>query len=164
MNYQTTRYTETLPKYTEKNFFQECSNPATHVVTSITYGLNAIFVFSKTIESHETDDMVTGDMKLAINKVRCYNSVCSSLTVIIQIPTASVEGEAGVNITSSDHEYMESVSLNIFGDFLPTQPLPTTYDQAIQFYRDIAIFAAESSAPIEVHLTPISGKNYCCFF
>ena len=53
---------------------------------------------------------------------------------------------------------MESVSLNIFGDFLPTQPLPTTYDQAIQFYRDIAIFAAESSAPIEVHLTPISGK------
>ena len=70
MNYQTTRYTETLPKYTKKDFFQECSNPATHVVTSITYGLNAIFVFSKTIESHETDDMVTGDMKLAINKVK----------------------------------------------------------------------------------------------
>ena len=72
MNYQTTRYTETLPKYTEKNFFQECSNPdITHVVTSVTYGLNAIFVFSKTIETHETDDMVTGDMKLAINKVGC---------------------------------------------------------------------------------------------
>ena len=73
MNYQTTRYTETLPKYTEKNFVQECSNPdITHVVTSVTYGLNAIFVFSKTIESHETDDMVTGDMKLAINKVGSY--------------------------------------------------------------------------------------------
>ena len=65
-----------------------------------------------------------------------------------------------MNITNSDHEYMESVSLNIFGDFLPTQPLPTTYDQAIEFYRDIALFAADSSAPIEVHLTPISG-NVC---
>ena len=51
---------------------------------------------------------------------------------------------------------METVSLNIFGDFLPTQPLPTTFEQAVEFYRDIAVFAADSSAPIEVHLTPIS--------
>ena len=61
-----------------------------------------------------------------------------------------------MDITNSDYNYMESVSLNIFGDFLPSQPLPTTFDQAIEFYQNIAVFAAESSAPIHVHLTPIS--------
>ena len=69
MNYRTTRYTETLPKGTNITYNQ-CSNPdVTHAVTSITYGLNAIFVFSREVESHETDDMVQGDMQIAINKV-----------------------------------------------------------------------------------------------
>ena len=101
MNYQTTRYTETLPKYTEKNFFQECSNPdITHVVTSVTYGLNAIFVFSKEIQSHETDDMVTGDMKLAINKVVCcfYVFTEGKTWVIFRSPLPVLRERAGLTL------------------------------------------------------------------
>lgn len=49
MLYHTTKYTETLPKKTPRDT-DECKNvnaPYTHVVTSVTYGLDCNFVFKK---------------------------------------------------------------------------------------------------------------------
>ena len=40
------QYAETIPKYTKMDYPEECSNPdITHVVTSVTYGLDANFIF-----------------------------------------------------------------------------------------------------------------------
>ena len=141
MTYHSTTHAKTLPKETIVDYTEECANSAyTHVVTSVTYGLDAVFVFKKLLESHETDDQVTGSLEIAINK----------------IPGAAIEGEGQINITDSDLEVMNHTSLKIYGDFNPSTPVPTTYDAAVEFYRHVPDYAKDGGQIIELHLTPVT--------
>jgi len=141
MTYRTTKFARTIPKQTIKDYGDECSNPQfTHVVTSVTYGLDAVFVFKKLLKSNETEEMITGSLEIAINK----------------IPGTSIEGSGNLTITDADKEVMESTTLTMYGDFSPETPTPTTFEDAIEFYQNLPTLASEGGQIIEVHLTPIT--------
>ena len=140
MTYRTSKFVKTLPKQTEKDYPEECSKPQfTHAVTSVTYGLDAVFVFKKLLESHETEEQITGELEISINK----------------IPGAAIEGEGSVNITDSDLMIMNHTSLTMYGDFSPETTAPTTFEDAVEFYKNLPLLASEGGQIIEVHLSPL---------
>jgi len=84
MMYQTTKYSETLPKYVEKTYPEECSNKDyTHVVTSITKGLGANLVFKYQLAEHEEQSNIYGMLKITVQA----------------IPGLSIHGSGSVNLT-----------------------------------------------------------------
>jgi len=140
MTYRTSKFVKTLPKQTEKDYPEECSKPQfTHAVTSVTYGLDAVFVFKKLLESHETEEQITGQLEISINK----------------IPGAAIEGEGSVDITDSDLMIMNHTSLTMYGDFSPETTAPTTFEDAVEFYKNLPLLASEGGQIIEVHLSPL---------
>jgi len=145
MLYHTTKYTETMPKKTPKDYEQECKNvndPYTHVVTSVTYGLDCNFVFKKMLEKHETESSITGELGIAINN----------------IPSFSISGKGQVNLTESEQSMMEQTSLVMYGDFSlnsDSPPLPTDFDSACEFYKALPTLATQQQTILEVHMTPI---------
>ena len=61
MTYHTTKIVKTLEKYVKKDHPEECKNKdVTHVVSSVTYGLNAVFNFKRVIQDHEKEEHVKG--------------------------------------------------------------------------------------------------------
>ena len=146
MIYHSTKYSKTIPKHTPKDYVQECSNPQyTHVVTSVDYGLDAVFSFKRLAKSHENKQSITGSLEISINK----------------IPGTTIEGEGQINMTEWEKELFNTTTLEVFGDFSPEYKLPTTYEEAIEFYQNISSMAgtAEDLWPgaqiVRVHLTPI---------
>jgi len=140
MTYHSTKFVRTLPKYVDKDYTEECSKPQfTHVVTSVTYGLDAVFVFKRLLDSHETEEQITGSLEITINK----------------IPGAAIEGEGHVDISDTDKTTMNHTSLTMYGDFSPETPAPTTFEDAIEFYKNLPVMASDEEQILEVHLTPL---------
>ena len=140
MTYHSTKFVRTLPKYVVKDYPEECSKPQfTHVVTSVTYGLDAVFVFKRLLESHETEEQITGSLKISIDK----------------IPGAAIKGEGQVDISDTDKATMNHTSLTMYGDFSPETPAPTTFEDAIEFYKNLSVLASNGGQILEVHLTPL---------
>jgi len=141
MTYHSTKFVRTLPKQIEKDYTEECDKPEfTHVVTSVTYGLDAVFVFKRMLESHETEEEITGSLEVSINN----------------IPGAAIEGEGHVDISDSDRATMNHTYLTMYGDFSPETPAPTTFEDAIEFYKNLSVIASNGGQIIEVHLTPLT--------
>jgi len=150
MIYHTTKYAKTINKNTKKNFVDECNlenqNKYTHVVTSVEYGLDAVFSFKRQTKLHENEMSVTGSLEISINK----------------IPGATIEGSGSVNMTEWEKELFNTTTLTVYGDFSPEDQLPTTFPAAVKFYKDISTMTgtAEEGYPgaqiINVHLTPYS--------
>jgi len=147
LTYHTTKKVRSIFKKTEKSKdgIKEClkGDQYTHAVTSVTYGLDAVFVFKRLLQSHETEESITGSLQIAINK----------------IPGTTIEGSGSVNITDSDKQAMEKTTLTMYGDFSPEDPLPTTFEDAVAFYRNLSLLAdveTDELAILEVHLTPIT--------
>eukprot|EP00092_Neocalanus_flemingeri_P019418 GFUD01021033.1.p1 GENE.GFUD01021033.1~~GFUD01021033.1.p1 ORF type:complete len:1054 (-),score=234.72 GFUD01021033.1:7-3144(-) len=148
MLYHTTKYTETLPKYTTQDYGFECkniNNPYTHVVTSVTYGLDCNFVFKYMLSEHETESSITGELSIAINN----------------IPSFSISGSGSVNLTESEKSLMERTSLKMYGDFSldSDETIPSNFDQACGFYKRLPILATTQASILEVHMTPI--EDFC---
>jgi len=143
MLYHTNRYTETLPKKTIKDHPEECkyvNNPFTHVVTSVTYGLDCNFVFKHLLQKDEEESQITGSLKIAINN----------------IPSFAISGSGEVNLTDSEKNSLEHTSLKMYGDFsLNEGSLPTDFDSAVEFYKRLPILASEQATILEVYMTPI---------
>jgi len=146
MLYHTTKYTETLPKKTPKDHAEECGNvndPYTHVVTSVTYGLDCNFVFKYMLASHETESSITGELGIAINN----------------IPSFSISGKGSVNLTESEQSMMSNTHLNMYGDFTldssSNLTLPTDFESACRFFGGLPHLASTQATILEVHMTPI---------
>ena len=145
MLYHTTKYTETLPKKTIKDHPEECKNvndPYTHVVTSVTYGLECNFVFKYMLAEHESESMITGNLSIAINN----------------IPSFSISGKGSVNLTESEQSMMANTQLVMYGDMsldAESPPLPTDFDTACKFFEALPHMASRQATILEVHMTPI---------
>ena len=127
MTYRTSKFVRTIPKQITKDYPDECSNPQyTHVATSVTYGLDAVFVFKRLLASHETEEQITGSLQISINK----------------IPGAAIEGKGNVTISDAEKEEMSHTSLTMYGDFSPETPAPTTFEDAIEFYKNKSYMTA----------------------
>merc|ERR1719339_414133 len=86
MIYHASKYSKTINKNTVKNYIEECKgenqNKYTHAVTSVEYGLDAVFSFKRQTQLHENEMSVTGSLEISINK----------------IPGTTIEGSGSVNM------------------------------------------------------------------
>merc|ERR1711971_357223 len=150
MIYHASKYSKSINKNTVKNYIEECKeenrNKYTHVVTSVEYGLDAVFSFKRQTQLHENEMSVTGSLEISINK----------------IPGTTIEGSGSVNMTEWEKELFNRTTPTVYGDFSPEDQLPTTFPDAVSFYKNISKMTgtAEEGYPgaqiINVHLTPYS--------
>ena len=111
---------------------------ATHVVSGITYGADAFFVFDRSIEESEEMRKVHGDMEAKIKFIH-------------------VGGSASLNIKENEKSETESFKCKFFGDVeLPLYP--STFKEAVEVYRDLPRLLKEqgSGVPKRVYLQPLS--------
>jgi len=144
MLYHTTKYTRTMPKKTPKDHAIECKNinrPYTHVVTSVTYGMNCNFVFKRDLSSSESKSNIEGELEIAIKS----------------IPSFSISGSGNVSLSESQNQAVNRTTLTVYGDMTldPGDDFPTTYMGAIEWYANLPSFANKNHKALEVHLTPI---------
>merc|ERR1712159_37304 len=140
--------TEILPASITKDYNDLCSlKGPTHVVTSIKYGMDAYFTFTKTAKTHESKEKVSGSLQVAVKS----------------IPGIKIEGKADLKIEGSLKEKIKNIDVKLRGDFiLPVQP--TTYEESIRAFKKLTSHLGskpryENSKEMIMTLTPI--KRFC---
>jgi len=146
LNYHTSKFKQYIPLSTPLDQTSYCSvKQFTHAVTSISYGLNAHFVFKKTVKDKSKKTELGGSLSVMIKS----------------IPGISIEGDASLDWKKEEKELFEGVELVMYGDFSPTEVLPTNYEEAVKFYKKLPSMTGkkedkyQGSAPLLVKLTPI---------
>ncbi|XP_034005511.1 stonustoxin subunit beta-like isoform X2 [Trematomus bernacchii] len=114
---------------------------ATHVVTAITYGANAFFVFdSEKLEASQVQE-IEGSMHTVINK----------------IPTCDVQGKVDIKLTAEEKALTNNFSCKFHGDFI-LKSNPATFQDAVQTYSQLPQLLGtkgENSVPVKVWLMPL---------
>lgn len=147
MLFHTTKYTEVIPKYTKVDYDDSCDAGFTHVVTSVTYGMDANMNFKYILQESDSQEDIMGSLSVSVNA----------------IPGMEISGSGEVNLSDHDREVMNHTTIKTFGDFTLTgSDLPVTYEEAVNFYTLLPTLMGEEAewwpqaAPIEIHLTPIT--------
>ena len=153
MNYYTTKMRKVLPKLTPIDYRDQCDNTdVTHVVSSVTYGLGAVFNFQRVVGDHEDRSAIEAGLSASI----------------MIIPGISISGGIDVYFNDTIIELLNSTSLKMFGDFSPSgvdQPLPTTFEEAVTFFQSLPSFSGTAeddwsgTTIMDVQMTPI--QEYC---
>ena len=95
---------------------------ATHVVTGVQYGADAIFVFDRQVESSEKLKQVHGNLEAMISALPGID--------------LNVGGSADLDIQKKGNEGMEEIHCKFYGDFiLPKNP--TMYQDAVRVYQEL---------------------------
>ncbi|CAF4314226.1 unnamed protein product [Rotaria sp. Silwood2] len=115
---------------------------ATHVVTGVVYGAEAFFVFDRTLSKGESRKEIGGTLKAMINK----------------IPAFKIEGEAKLNLTDQEKNFVGKLNCKFYGDFHLDEN-PSTFAEAVRIYRELPSRLGkrnENSIPKKVWLYPLS--------
>ncbi|KAK9976805.1 hypothetical protein ABG768_022006, partial [Culter alburnus] len=145
MNYkETTRFDQLtmthLGRITYPQVFDQ--KTATHVVTAVLYGAQAIMVFDRKFSEEENKQKIEGELNVMVNN----------------IPKFSIEGEGALQMTDGDKKMAESISCKFYGDVRLDQN-PTTYREALEVYKTLPTILKENpqnAVPIKVWLYPLS--------
>ena len=145
MNYYTSKYTQTIPKKTLIDYPDICnSTQYTHVVTSVTYGLQVVMDFHKKTRDDDFEGKISGSMGWILN-------------MIPGLATGSS------HMSEEDRVVADECSITIFGDFSPEDvPPPANLNQAVEFYRNLPSMTGtkenhwKGTTIQEFHATPIS--------
>jgi len=148
-------YFVTLPPNTQVDYPDECSPDTTytHAVTQVFYGMDAHFVFKNTVKNRTEINEITGTLKASIGLI-----------------IAEVTGEIGIDLTVRQEEVMNRTTLQMFGDFSPSdpdQPLPTNLTQAYNFWLNLPQYEGSQedmwpgASIVAVTLTPIYNITGC---
>ncbi|XP_049423367.1 neoverrucotoxin subunit beta-like [Epinephelus fuscoguttatus] len=117
---------------------------ATHVVTGIQYGANAVFVFdSEKLEDNSVQD-IQGSMEAVIKK----------------IPSFDVKGRVDIKLTDEEKTLTNKFSCKFYGDFI-LDSNPATFEDAVKTYVQLPQLLeknGENSVPVKVWLMPL--KNF----
>ncbi|XP_051745180.1 stonustoxin subunit alpha-like [Ctenopharyngodon idella] len=114
---------------------------ATHVVTAVLYGAQAVMVFDRSISEEESKQEIEGKLNVMVKS----------------IPEFSIKGKGSVNMKDDEKKMSEKISCTFHGDFLIEQN-PTTYMEAIQTYKTLPTLLKENPqnvVPIKVWLYPL---------
>ena len=118
---------------------------ATHVVTGVQYGADAVFVFDRQVDSTEKFHNIHGAMEAMI-----------SVLPSIDLQTG---GSADLDIQSKDKMETEKIQCKFFGDVILPQN-PTTYQDAVKVYQELPKLLGgagyPNSVPKKVWLYPLS--------
>merc|ERR1711971_815874 len=145
MNYYTSKYTQTIPKKTPIDYPDVCnSTQYTHVVTSVTYGLQAVMDFHKKTRDDDFEGSVSGSMGWILNMIPGLATGTSHLS-------------------EEERVIADECTITIFGDFSPEDaPPPANLNQAVEFYRNLPSLTGtkedhwKGTTIQEFHATPMS--------
>ena len=145
MNYYTSKYTQTIPKKTLIDYPDVCnSTQYTHVVTSVTYGLQVVMDFHKKTRDDDFEGSVSG-----------------SLGWILSMIPGLATGSS--HMSEEDRVVADDCTITVFGDFSPEDvPPPANLNQAVEFYRNMPSLTGtkedhwKGTTIQEFHATPIS--------
>nr|XP_057920678.1 neoverrucotoxin subunit alpha-like [Doryrhamphus excisus]XP_057920679.1 neoverrucotoxin subunit alpha-like [Doryrhamphus excisus] len=115
---------------------------ATHIVTGILYGANAVFVFdSEKLESSSVQD-IQGNMEAVIKK----------------IPSFTIEGRASLQLTEEEKALTNKFSCKFFGDLI-LKKNPATFVDAVNAYTELPslLEQKDNTAPLVVWLYPLNS-------
>ncbi|XP_051743004.1 stonustoxin subunit alpha-like isoform X4 [Ctenopharyngodon idella] len=140
---ETTRFEELtmsqLGQITYPQVFEQ--KTATHVVTAVLYGAQAIMVFDRTFSEEKNKQEIEGELDVMVKK----------------IPGFFIEGKGALNMTDCDKKMTESITCTFYGDF-HLQKSPTTYMEALEVYKKLPTILKENpknAVPIKVWLYPL---------
>ena len=148
MAFESTTITETLPAGTEKDYNDLCTETkATHVVSSIIYGMNGYFYFKRALRHNKKNQKIFGSLQV----------------VVKTIPAFSIERKASVDLKGTLKDISKETEVTLYGDYL-LQHQPTTFDEAIHTYKTLPSLLGtkpeyDGSSKIKMQLTPI--PTYC---
>ena len=138
MSYKSTTRAETIPLSTpiQGRYVQNCQKAktehgATHVVTSIVYGLRAFLRFDKEASSSESVEKIGGELAVEINS----------------IPGFKFNGKAWIDIEGKEVKSDDSLKVMYHGD--TTVSTPTSYLSAIQAFNEVQEQGPTGNAPIK---------------
>ncbi|CAM4573678.1 unnamed protein product [Leuciscus chuanchicus] len=145
MNYrETTRFDQLtmshLGKITYPQVFDQ--KTATHVVTAVLYGAQAVMVFERTFTEDEEKQEIEGELNVMVKN----------------IPKFSIEGQGALQMTEDDKKMANSITCTFYGDVRLDQN-PTTYMEALDVYKKLPTKLKENpqnAVPIKVWLYPLS--------
>ncbi|XDV21762.1 hypothetical protein PO909_026784, partial [Leuciscus waleckii] len=115
---------------------------ATHVVTGVLYGAQAVMVFDRTFSEEEDKQEIEGELNVMVEK----------------IPQFSIEGQGAVDMTDAQKKVAENIACTFHGDVRLEQN-PTTYMEALEVYKKLPTILKENpqnAVPIKVWLYPLS--------
>jgi hypothetical protein len=118
---------------------------ATHVVTGITYGADAFFIFDQKLSTVENRTEIRGDLKAVINKI------------------PKIDISAGVELTMNDNEkkVAKTLTCQFYGDFL-LELNPRTFEDAVKLYQELPKLLGENginAVPKKVWLHPLHALD-----
>ncbi|XDV52298.1 hypothetical protein PO909_021041 [Leuciscus waleckii] len=115
---------------------------ATHVVTGVLYGAQAVMVFDRIFSEEENKQEIEGKLNVMVKS----------------IPEFSIEGHGAVNMKEDLKKVAENIACTFYGDVRLEQN-PTTYKEALEVYKKLPTILKEkpdNAVPIKVWLYPLS--------
>ncbi|XP_067222592.1 uncharacterized protein [Chanodichthys erythropterus] len=115
---------------------------ATHVVTAVLYGAQAVMVFDQTFSEEENKQEIEGELNIMVKN----------------IPKLSIEGEGAINMTDRDKKVAERISCTFYGD-IHLEQNPSTYMEVLEVYKTLPTILKENpqnAVPVKVCLYPLS--------
>ena len=110
----------------------------THVVSQVKYGVNAIFVFEKSVSKTESKEKLSGELKV----------------VVKSLPSFQIEGSAHIKVSGNIKKWKESLRVKFFGDLILGKQ-PSTLEDASEVFNEIGEKSRENPQPVTYSLTPI---------
>ncbi|XP_052445548.1 neoverrucotoxin subunit alpha isoform X1 [Carassius gibelio] len=117
---------------------------ATHVVTAVLYGAQAIMVFDRMISEEENKHEMDGKLNAMVKK----------------IPGFSTEANTTFKMTAAEKKMAEKITCTIHSDVRLHQN-PTTYMEALDLYKELPALLRnpQKEVPIKVWLYPLHLLN-----
>ncbi len=125
---------------------------ATHVVTSVTYGGNAVCVFERDVSSSEEKNQAHGSGSAS------FDETVKKITSFL----LDVSGEAKVDYSAEEKDSLKKVSFSYFGDFFSDKAVPNNFAEAQDFIRGLPSVIKATSVPVMVTLHPLEGFAAGC--
>ncbi|KAI4874827.1 hypothetical protein NFI96_007244 [Prochilodus magdalenae] len=115
---------------------------ATHVITGVEYGAEALMVFSETASTQTEKKAITSNLNTMLNKISLFE----------------VNAEGKLQMTDEDKKKVQNFSCTFYGDF-DLEENPTNFEQAVKVYRDLPKMLGsnkEKAVPKKFWLVPLS--------
>ena len=137
MKYDSIKMQNTLPITTPIDYPDQCDDPyVTHVVSTVTYGMGAVFNFQRQLQEGEERSAIEAGLS----------------TSIMIIPGISIGGGIDVQFNETIINILNSTKIQVFGDFSPEagQQLPTTFNETVDFFQMLPSFSGSAEDRISI--------------
>ena len=119
---------------------------ATHVVTAIEYGADAIFVFDGQESSFEKRRELEGKLEISLQKIP-------------NVELADIGGDISLQMNGEDRESINSFKCTFHGDVI-LKGSPTTFNDTVKIYKKLPGLIKESNKKREIYGVPKKAYLY----